>query len=99
MQILKDLYSLCMFRYQFEAPAGGLGIGLAFGIACRYMLRFMRYMNASIDQQVGLTLALAYLSYYVANSPAAVSGKLPSSQSCLCSIGLSGGHKQGFQLD
>ena len=53
---------------------GGLGIGIAFGIACRYILRFMRYMNASIDQQVGLTLALAYLSYYTANSPARVSG-------------------------
>ena len=54
--------------------AGGLGIGLAFGIACRYILRFMRWMNATIDQQVSLTLALAYLSYYTANSPARVSG-------------------------
>ena len=54
--------------------AGGLGIGLAFGIACRYVLRFMRNMGATIDQQVSLTLALAYLSYYTANAPAAVSG-------------------------
>lgn len=62
----------------FDKPchlvSGGLGIGLAFGITCRYILRFMRYMNATIDQQVSLTLAFAYLSYYVANSPARVSG-------------------------
>lgn len=56
------------------ADSGGLGIGLAFGIACRYALRFMRYMGATIDQQVSLTLALAYLSYYTANAPAHVSG-------------------------
>jgi len=31
-------------------------------------------MGASIDQQVSLTLALAYLSYYTANSPARCSG-------------------------
>ena len=31
-------------------------------------------MGATVDQQVSLTLALAYLSYYTANSPAGCSG-------------------------
>ena len=63
-----------MWSLLCSAGAGGLGIGLAFGIACRYVLRFMRYMGASIEQQISLTVALAYLSYYTANAPAHVSG-------------------------
>ena len=39
-------------------------------------------MGATLDQQVSLTLALAYLSYYVANSPAKCSGAIQASSPC-----------------
>lgn len=43
----------------------------------RWMLRFLRQRDAGRDQQICVTLAAAYLSFYVANSPAQVSGQLP----------------------
>lgn len=56
--------------------AGGFLIGIAFGIGTRYVLRWMRHLGAGIEQQVALTFALGYLSFYTANGPAAVSGAL-----------------------
>ena len=50
-------------------------IGLAFGVAVRWLLGWMRQRGAGRDQQICLTLAVAYLSFYVANSPADVSGQ------------------------
>jgi hypothetical protein len=58
--------------------AGGLLIGIAFGIGTRYVLRWMRHLGAGIEQQVALTFALGYLSFYTANGPAAVSGAPPN---------------------
>ncbi len=55
------------------AVGGGL-IGLAFGIGMRYVLRWMRHLGAGIEQQVAMTFAIGYLSYYTANAPAHVSG-------------------------
>ncbi len=49
-------------------------IGLAFGVAVRWLLSWMRQRDAGRDQQICLTLAVAYLSFYVANNPANVSG-------------------------
>ena len=54
--------------------AGGAAIGLGFGIAMRYILRWMRHGGAGIEQQVALTFAVGYLSYYTANAPANFSG-------------------------
>lgn len=68
--------------------AGGMLIGLAFGVAVRWLLRWMRQRDAGRDQQICLTLAVAYLSFYVANSPAEVSGMIfqaprrPRAQMC-----------------
>jgi hypothetical protein len=57
--------------------AGGGLIGLGFGIAMRYVLRWMRHLGAGIEQQVAMTFACGYLAYYTANAPAAVSGASP----------------------
>ena len=43
----------------------------------RWVLGFMRQRDAGRDQQICVTLAAAYLSFYVANSPAEVSGGAP----------------------
>ncbi|KAK9789036.1 hypothetical protein WJX73_003859 [Symbiochloris irregularis] len=53
---------------------GGFLMGLAFGIVTLYLIRYMRSKGAGIDQQVGLTFAMAYMSYYIASAPAGVSG-------------------------
>lgn len=58
--------------------AGGFLIGMAFGIGTRYVLRWMRHLGAGIEQQVALTFALGYLSFYTANGPAGVSGGAPN---------------------
>lgn len=65
---------------------GGL-IGLAFGVAMRYVLRWMRHLGAGLEQQVAMTFAVGYLSYYTANAPAGVSGLCRGFRVCL---GLSG---------
>ena len=60
--------------FVFYWCTGGAAIGLAFGIAMRYVLRWMRHGGAGIEQQVALTFAVGYLSYYTANAPANFSG-------------------------
>ena len=62
----------------FLLPGGGL-IGFGFGIATRFILRFLQRFGATAEQQIALTLACGYLSFYTANSPAEVSGG-----SCVC---------------
>ena len=56
----------------------------------RYVLRWMRHGGAGIEQQVALTFAVGYLSYYTANAPANVSGLQPAMQKlaqlCFCII-------------
>lgn len=47
---------------------GGLLFGVAFGVLAHALLKFMRRHRAGIDQQVALTLAGGYLSFYTANS-------------------------------
>jgi hypothetical protein len=43
----------------------------------------MRHLGAGIEQQVAMTFAVGYLSYYTANAPAQVSGGMPvCSQVC-----------------
>ena len=47
---------------------GGFLFGVAFGLLAHWVLKFMRRHRAGIDQQVALTLAGGYLSFYTANS-------------------------------
>lgn len=47
---------------------GGFLFGVAFGVLAHWILKFMRRHRAGIDQQVALTLAGGYLSFYTANS-------------------------------
>lgn len=47
---------------------GGFLFGVAFGLVAHWVLKFMRRHRAGIDQQVALTLAGGYLSFYTANS-------------------------------
>ena len=41
----------------------------------RYVLRWMRHLGAGLEQQVAMTFAVGYLSYYTASAPAGVSGQ------------------------
>jgi len=55
------------------AVGGGL-VGFGFGICTRGILRGLQRFGASAEQQIALTLACGYLSFYVANAPCKVSG-------------------------
>ncbi len=57
-----------------RASAGGGLIGLGYGVATRFILRFLQRFGATAEQQIALTLACGYLSFYTANAPAKVSG-------------------------
>ena len=58
----------------FLAVTGGGLIGVGFGLATRFTLRFLQRFGATSEQQIALTLASGYLSFYVANAPCKVSG-------------------------
>ena len=49
-------------------------MGYAFGFTTRLMLRVMRRFGVGRDQEVALTLAMAYLAYWVTASPGKGSG-------------------------
>ena len=49
--------------------AGGLLIGLAFGAATRLLLKLMHRKGHKVPEQLALTLAMAYLAFYIANAP------------------------------
>ncbi|KAL0054880.1 hypothetical protein WJX82_003714 [Trebouxia sp. C0006] len=73
---------------------GGMLIGLAFGVTVRWLLSWMRQRDAGRDQQICLTLAVAYLSFYVANSPANVSGVI-----AVVTYGLYGAYTTAWEMD
>jgi hypothetical protein len=51
-------------------------MGMVFGILTRLFLRFMRYMGAGHDQEVALTLGMAYLAYWITAIPCKGSGEV-----------------------
>ncbi|KAK9828685.1 hypothetical protein WJX72_001519 [[Myrmecia] bisecta] len=53
---------------------GGLLIGLACGVVTRGLLKWMRQRGAKPPEELAITLAMAYLSFYLANAPGHVSG-------------------------
>ena len=52
----------------------GFGIGLGFSIVSLYILRMIRWNGAGLHIEATYVLAMAYMSYYVANAPAGGSG-------------------------
>eukprot|EP00878_Enallax_costatus_P002544 GHUV01002726.1.p1 GENE.GHUV01002726.1~~GHUV01002726.1.p1 ORF type:complete len:958 (+),score=224.31 GHUV01002726.1:205-3078(+) len=52
----------------------GFVMGMVFGVLTRFLLRYMRYLGASHDQEVALTLGMAYLAYWVTAQPCKGSG-------------------------
>jgi hypothetical protein len=50
----------------------GVGIGLAFGLATGWVLRFVRWRGVPAYVEALLTLTIAYLAFYTAQSPAEV---------------------------
>ncbi|KAI3423997.1 hypothetical protein D9Q98_009830 [Chlorella vulgaris] len=52
----------------------GAGVGLGMSIATGYLLRWLRWRGARASIEFTIVLAVSYLSFYVANSPAMGSG-------------------------
>ena len=63
--ILKNIVTL---------SAIGFGIGLGFSIVSLYLLKMIRWRGAGLHIEATYVLAMAYMSYYVANAPAGGSG-------------------------
>ena len=55
--------------------AGGFLTGIVYGFCTQLLLKWMRRLGATTDQQIALTFACAYLSFYTANGPINVSGE------------------------
>ncbi|KAK9831565.1 hypothetical protein WJX74_000240 [Apatococcus lobatus] len=53
---------------------GGAIIGYIGGVAMRFAMRFMRRHGSSPDRELALSLAGAYLTFYIANAPLGASG-------------------------
>ena len=63
--------TLTQARHHF---AGGFLTGIVYGFCTQLLLKWMRRLGATTDQQIALTFACAYLSFYTANGPIGVSG-------------------------
>lgn len=58
-------------RVTTAASPGGAAIGLAFGVATRLVLKWMHRRGHKAPEQLALTVAVPFLSFYVANGPCA----------------------------
>ena len=58
-------------EYCERAAPGGAAIGLAFGVATRLVLKWMHRRGHKAPEQLALTVAVPFLSFYVANGPCA----------------------------
>eukprot|EP00882_Tetradesmus_deserticola_P021824 GHRQ01023626.1.p1 GENE.GHRQ01023626.1~~GHRQ01023626.1.p1 ORF type:complete len:386 (+),score=167.11 GHRQ01023626.1:523-1680(+) len=63
-----------VFLAVFQLGIIGFLMGMVFGMLTRLFLRFMRYMGAGHDQEVALTLGMAYLAYWITAMPCKGSG-------------------------
>lgn len=49
--------------------AGGFAIGFALGFITKWLLRLLRSRGAKAPEEMALTVAMAYLAFYLANAP------------------------------
>lgn len=49
--------------------AGGVVVGFVFGVATRILFKLMHRRGHKAPEQLALTVAMAYLCFYVANAP------------------------------
>ncbi|KAK9866895.1 hypothetical protein WJX84_006646 [Apatococcus fuscideae] len=70
--ILKELASVA--GQILWLAVGGAVVGYIGGIVMRVCMRFMRLHGSSPDRELALSLAGAYLTFYIANAPLGASG-------------------------
>jgi NhaP-type Na+/H+ or K+/H+ antiporter len=58
---------------------GGVCLGLLCGVATRLVLKWMHRRGHKAPEQLALTVAMAYLVFYVANGPCARPHMSPAS--------------------
>ena len=68
--------------------SGGVVLGLAFGVATRLVLKLMHRRGHKAPEQLALIVAMAYLSFYVANGPCETSLLLQQLETSLTDINL-----------
>lgn len=71
--IIQSMFSSRLPLHPCRLTAIGVGIGLAFAWATTYVLKLLRWRGVQPYVEAITTLTLAYLAFYVAQSPAEVS--------------------------
>ncbi len=70
--------------------AGGFAIGIALGFLTKWLLSLLRSRGAKAPEEMALTVAMAYLAFYLANAPGTALCPLPSAlcplPSALCPL-------------
>ena len=56
-------------RPQQRWLAGGFAIGFALGFLTKWLLSLLRSRGAKAPEEMALTVAMAYLAFYLANAP------------------------------
>ena len=68
----------CTIQLRYSALgwnlAGGMLVGFVFAYATTWLLTWLKWMGAKPPEILTLTVAAAYLAFYVANGPLHVSG-------------------------
>ena len=52
-----------------DLRAGGFAIGFACGFVTKWLLSLLRSRRAKAPEEMALTVAMAYLAFYLANAP------------------------------
>ena len=53
----------------YAGAAGGFAIGFALGFITKWLLSLLRSSGAKAPEEMALTVAMAYLAFYLANAP------------------------------
>lgn len=63
------VHYICDMRLACVDTAGGFAIGFALGFITKWLLRLLRSRGAKAPEEMALTVAMAYLAFYLANAP------------------------------
>ena len=61
-----------------EYAAGGFIIGIGLGFITKWLLSLLRSRGAKPPEEMALTVAMAYLAFYLANAPGNLTPLLPT---------------------
>ena len=64
-----DAAAALYYQLACTGAAGGFAIGIALGFITKWLLSLLRSRGAKAPEEMALTVAMAYLAFYLANAP------------------------------